>query len=854
MAEFNPKLWEPLDADPASVAVGAPARFENISPQDRQRVLDTFGVKPIESSSQGPAFDPSQFEQLPAKTADIPPLKSSRERYLEAMKDPAFRSKSAEERGRIMFPESVKASAPTITPKPGRGFFGSMQDDAARGYETFSEGWREAINPQSYARTLTGVPLFKMAAGGIQSIFAPITGPINELIARPAGNLARKLPVPDPETLGQQVEIATDIAAPMAAGPLSNFVKSKIASTGPASRSIAKYLEKERLNRLIGDAKNERSVKAGELSSKADDLRAQQSILAPKMDKAVDELRAATAIDNIATNDLDAVQGTLMPMKPPVVDSMTLGALDKLKKFPLRTELDETGEVLKKAGEAYLGPTAKLGEAPTNSGLFRTASKAIKQRFTDRINNIIPENAVVGDLSPIKDAAQKILPQGRIANVGTPAQRLASGIDEILERPLDPFSKGELAADELARIQRQIGFQHQISLDDVVNPAKLTIMAEDSMTPSLRNIHGERVIIRAMKRAADKGGHSVLKSQLETLEHGYTKALNNSLGPQGAKALKLFDNDYGIAVRELFGYDSPPYKLATLKSAEDFATSLFRKTGQNQGRRAERVVELLGPEYAHTLGEPFLQVVAVRSQSKGLPLHPEKWGKEYLAYNDTIKNAIFDPRHKADLDAIAKTFVQQKGRTLAAELAYQEQLGKRAPAIDLALQRAGKTSAAKAAAKARESEVGELLKQVNDELRDTITAIKANKKPGDAEQSMLEALAERHNEGFLGKAANFALNHMVYGGFAMLSGSGWGNRAIMSGGTMWVSARGLQKLLSHPHGAHLVHLQMTAKPGSAEALKIGTAASALLNHLNAKDNEAPMQTPKDSLIEKYGLR
>ena len=193
---------------------------------------DLWAQAANEVGAGGSESDPwaAAAQEVAQETGQPTDYSSRRQEYIRLMKtDPAFRAKPVEERSRFLFPEEEKA--PTSL-KPWRGVLPAIKEESEAGQQMYQEGAEEFARPKSYLRTLTGVPLGKMAAGGLQSIFAPTTGAFSELVSRRLGNLARRLPVPDPESLGQVVEESTDIAgAPLIAkgagalkGPLSRWL------------------------------------------------------------------------------------------------------------------------------------------------------------------------------------------------------------------------------------------------------------------------------------------------------------------------------------------------------------------------------------------------------------------------------------------------------------------------------------------------------------------------------------------------------------------------------------------------------------------------------------------------------
>src|SRR3990167_8023462 len=203
-----------------------------------------------------PKAGPSNFWGDLSQPDEANDYQSRRKKYIELMKaDPTFRAKPVEERSKFLFPKEEEKPTPL---KPWRGL-GAISEESEAGRRILGEGVEEFAQPKSYLRTLTGVPLAKMAVGGAQTLFAPMTGAFSELVSRRLGNLARRLPVPDPETLGQQTEEMADVCgAPLIAkgmgalrGPLSKLLPTleetvgKVKSAGNARLAASENVATE---------------------------------------------------------------------------------------------------------------------------------------------------------------------------------------------------------------------------------------------------------------------------------------------------------------------------------------------------------------------------------------------------------------------------------------------------------------------------------------------------------------------------------------------------------------------------------------------------------------------------------
>ena len=379
----------------------------------------------------------------------------------------------------------------------------------------------------------------------------------------------------------------------------------------------------------------------------------------------------------------------------------------------------------------------------------------------------------------------------------------------------------------------------------------------------------------------------VLRRQLETLEKGYTCVINDSLGKQGAKDLAKWDQDYSYAVRNLFGYESMPYKLSK-GLAEDFAASMFKATGKGQEERVRRTMELLGPQQRDQFGQAFLQVVTETSQKPGVPFNPVAWGDKYLQYKPGVKNAVLSPQYADDLDVIAKTFAGGATRQAQAQAIRQaevearkatitqsrysaqdaiEQLrqAKAARQVEIAAQREKVVQAGRAygqtgldveqARKVAQETQGittatqRQLTQMEKEMSGLRSAAsetekalgKATGTPTGPEAEAITRLKELNRpSGFLKglQSMNRYIQHRgiwVLGALAI--GAPYAPKEAVAVGTILLGASGLQSLLANDRGARIVRMLIKERPGTERALRLGIMAEQLVNQLRPENSE-----------------
>lgn len=777
-----------------------------------------------------------------------------------------------------------------MAPPPPPSFIDQALAGLAQPFKTTArelrKGFAEVGHAPEPGETLLGGAA-RRGMGVLQTLNAPVTGFIYEpLMENKLGEvlippfLREKTPQPVKDVLNKTAALGGTIAA---APVLTQFPRTVLrsATQGMTSRLNRKEALRSNIDELAAQRAEEAARVQGELQDiqgaatgvgqQADDALTAQRLAQAEAEQVKATVATQQAAQRQAAQRLQAAQGLPPPPPIPSVDPVTAQAAERLRRFPLRTDptnIPAIDESLSAAGEKFVGTGG-----PT--GLFKQAARNIKKGFTDRINQILPENVRVVDTSPIQQAASAILPKTQTSNLGTPAQKIAGEIDDILSNPkLTYVDKAELMAERIN--QATSGYapgatQTKLTLDDVVRGkgftfeqgvggelAKLAepLTASGAIQPLLRDIHGERTILRAMKRAAEKSGHSFLRHQLQVLENGYTQAINQSIGKEGADALLQWDKDYAYAAKNLFGFESLPYKLSGQK-AEDFATLLFKRSGKAQEETALRTMELLGPEQRSQMGQSFLEVVSKRSQTPELPFDPVKWGKEYFSYKNSIKNSVLSLEHKRDLDDIARVFVRTPARQQAAAAARQAQVEARQAAIREAggavrQARQGvqdaQTEAQRAAAvfnatKARAGSIEDQLVALRSEGKTTESLLEELGKPGSSEKVLLSELKELNKPGsferFLRMTGLHSQWRLMWGMGALAVGRSYGVPLASEAFGLLATTAGLNALLKNERGARLVRLLAHENPGSPNAIRLGIAAQKLLESGQLDTNSAP---------------
>lgn len=701
----------------------------------------------------------------------------------------------------------------------------------------FSAGLAEFGHvPQAGDSYLGGIA--RRGLGALRAANAPITGflyeplkelKLGELMLPPFARESAPQPVKD--VLNETVALGGTIAG---APVLTQLPRAVVQS---ATRGIASRLaRKETLQGVVEEQAGKRAEDIARARTELGDVQGAAS----RLGQTADDLART---EELAQTQLAQAKALPVPPSLPRVDPVTVQATQQLARFPLRvdpTNIPALDEGITTAGSKFIG----------NSGLFRQAARKIKNSFTDRINAIFPEGATIKDVTPIQDAAQSILPKTQTAELLTPAQKIATGIDDILaDSKLSYVDKAELAAQRINALPSAYsGPQARgINLKDLVKSPlftggtpggvakELTQGGSTVAGPLLRDVHGERVVIRAMKRAAEKNGHSLLRNQLQTLENGYTKAINDSLGPDASKALAQWDKDYSYASKNLFGFESLPYKLSTQK-AEDFATQLFKKSGKAQEETALKTMELLGPEQRNELGQTFLQVIGKRSQSPELAFDPVKWGKEYFSYKDSIKQSVLSPEHKKDLDEIARMFVRAPARQQAQAAARLAQVEARRTGIR-------ESQAALGTATQNLKSIEDQIAALRTEGKGLEGQIQSFGKPTEIEKLSEKEIRELNAPGAMQRFLRMAKLHaewrLAWGLGAIFVGKEYGSSLTAASGALLAGTGALEMLLKSSVGTKIVKALAKETPGSANAVRLSIAAQRLFGQISEPPPNPP---------------
>lgn len=764
-------------------------------------------------------------------------------------------------------------------------------------------------------------------------IYEPVKEFVSETVPAEAARLSGKPKVSAP-ILGEIAGLGASFLTPT---QLLNWPSTLLRAIPKTGRVIAKLGEKEKLVRKIMAERGLREEEARQLLSELGEFQGAAPGLAQRTVQAEEATRLAQAeaeqqqrtalgaetIRRTQQKELQRIKNQPAPRLPQAEEEAVIQARQKFReairspKPPKLPELEpQTAQAMQEAERFPLRlkptPVKEIGERYSgtfdNPGLFRTAAKGIQENLSIRLKTILgAEDRPVNSLEPIRNAANAILPPSRVSRLGYRSQGIAEGILTNLERlPGNEIEKAELVTEEFDKALRALPRGTPISFLDVMDLSKYKTTAEAfrvyqeriiaGALPTLKTVHGERIIIRALKRGAEKSGQGVLRQQLQTLENGYTQVINDTLGQQGASQLARWDRDYAYGVTNLFGYKSLPYNLSKDK-AEDFVVSLFRKTGKQQEERVVRVMELLGPEQRLAFKDAFLQTVTNRSQKAQMPFDPVAWGKEYLLYREGIKNALFAPEYREDLNRIARIFRQTPLRQAEAETvraaritqARQEaedaietlraarktrqaevetrraeiaQAGRQYQARTTESQEAqriakeGKEVLGVTKTKAQQTE--KLLSQLRSEAQELEREIRrTNTIPSEAERQALERLKEITAPGkfekFLRAEELYAGRRAAFGIGAMVLGAPFGATLALEGGAIVLGTGALQTLLTSDRGARIVRLLAEQRPGSERAKRLAIIASQLLNEANPETERLtflppnfgqPMQTPK----------
>lgn len=457
------------------------------------------GAKSV-NATENPGSKADLWDIAAKESGNSPEAKDFQGRRTEFQRlmktDPSFRAKPAEERRKVLFPDETE-SAPAVQPKPGRGFMGSMQDEAGKGADTAASGWQELIHPQSYARTLTGLPLLNIAAGTVQQVLGPPAGLFNEYVSRPLGNLARKLPVPDPETLGQQTEIASDVAVPQLIGKGLSMAKAPLARLLPTKA--------ERLSDLEGS-------KAAQLSANESQLTGTTARLAAEREKRLADLQNLTTQAQTATVKGQAERLKSLPAERAAIQEKT--AAD------IAAEQQSLAVAQSKVGQQAAESSGPVGPKSRN---FDKRYEALRSKGDQVTFQPVNLNTAAGKIS--QESGQLGAP------VAFPERSAAAIMGNLTE--------GEDVGQYVRRALREGGDTKAANYGDIIKSVLAPATAD--------NVTGRQLIdtikrLRKSETAAYGSGHKDLGRQFGVLEQA---AVEDLKGNRGLSALhKRIDKDY----------------------------------------------------------------------------------------------------------------------------------------------------------------------------------------------------------------------------------------------------------------------------------------------------------------------
>src|SRR3990167_4092853 len=763
--------------------------------------------------------------------------------------------------------QAALAQVPPQQSSASPGFLAQIGDSLAKAIGTttteFTSGMSDVFDPYGPDKPGNLIPPSKggpilppQVTGLMRAAFSPITGFVYNPIKE--SGIAGEIMVPFlPPFLrgGKTEEAVRQVANEIAALGGAMVVPDPISAVrGMGSKAISKLARKEGTRGLIASEQAEREVVVQEIASKLDTTQGAAQNVAWQANTALQKLESSQADVLRAKELLRQQRRSPIPSPPPIVEPQTAIATAKLEHFPLRVAPTESSLV--EAGQRFIG-TQATSEIAGTPGLFRTAAKGVKSALSERLTKIMPPGLMTTTVDPIMEAAQKLMPGRTVSGLQTRPQNIASEIDDIISSKMGQLDKGEAIALATNKALLDIPFDQRrtASINDLLDTTKAAVTGrvfiekglgapEGAGLPALANIHGDRVLLRSMKRAAEKAGASLIRNQLQVLEDGYTKAINQSLGEEGAKQLAGWDKDYGYAVRNLFGFDSLPYKLSG-KKAEDFAASLFKTSGEGQIERVQKTMELLGPQQKSQMGETFLQVVSKKSQTPEMPFDPIAWGKEYLSYKNGVKRQVLSPQHKADLDEIARTFVQTPLREQQAAIAREAQIAARIERIKQSSQAVQDITTLAQRAKSQSANLEQQLSELQSYGGELGQEISQLGKPSIVEKQALEHLKGLEKPGafrkFLSSTGTYGQHRLMWGMGAL--GVGYGSGHTIEAGVMILGAEGLSALLANDRGARLVRLLSKERPGTENAMRLGAAATQLLRQLHGGTTPADQQTP-----------
>lgn len=727
------------------------------------------------------------------------PGKSSRERYVDAMKDPSFRSKPAEERGRIMFPESVPDRSPTVAPAPSRGIFGSMQDEAARGARTAGEGWHEALNPRSYGRTLAGAPIGNILAGTAQQVMAPVTGPFNEIVSRPLGNLARSAPVPDPETLGQQTEMIADIAGP------SLVAKGLGALKAPLARALPTVQEK-----------------IATLGTKRD------AAISPLLDKRLSEVDNTQAWRNMQVTDAGEIQAI---QRSRLNEAERLYNLDQaayqaqgtnvrnqartLSGIPARKAAIET-----QAAQDIFDTQANLASAQSRVGKEAAQAAAPigakRANFDTRYGNLRKFGDTI-QTQPVNlnTKALGVTREPGVSGITNPAERGAASITrQLTEGPVRDIE--EEIGNTVRRMITEGGEVKNIDYNAITR----RVLGDATLdNVSMTTLFDTRQRLRAAKRAAYDAEHKNLGRQFGNLEDAVTADID-ALAKTDTRARRInslwnkVDADYTkkkSAEWYAQGVDQA-FNPTTAAWERNRFTKWWDKFSDstNNDRDLRR---LLGDRYESTKG-------VIEEMQSATASNIEKAAKDAVRNINRRKGEeLRGLSGKGGLESSIEKAVQdsnqiiQKARTESRRLIGEETRGAEK---SIGEQFAAKRIGIKDEAKATEAQI----KAIEDEYRMAVQELTGRPYEGRFHKLM-------GTLGVIGGAGSTVVGAATVNP-AMIAG---GMKSIAGGSFTLMTHDMFTKLINTTKGASLIRRAVRATPGTGEAISASVAIGNMAKQL-----------------------
>lgn len=546
-------------------------------------------------------------------------------------------------------------SGPAVVERPSRGVMGAIKGDFSKGADTAAAGWDELLHPKSYARSLSGAPLGNIAAGTLEQIGAPITGAINELASRPLGNLARKLPVPDPETLGRQVEGMSDAALPLLVDPtLAGTPAAKLVEQG---RNLASFLKP--------------AAKVSPRVAEAEAALARAGIGSPEYFQAKEELaKATTATRNAVQNSLNPVEAVKSPDLLQAEAQTGRATGNTLEKMRAQIKADEEAASLQAQAGARRPQQAQARSiasdiSPTQLGTVEAgqygkkafevqkniAEVPFKKEYT-ALENSYPNQVFSPDNALAKKAEMEGASQPLERSSRTAAERRAA-------EPIGLETGARLSDEELSsrvsdlvraagKIEAQTG-----RMPSWLEPSKLEQWANVKTSPEMTM--GDLIRARRANGAAARGARNAgdlnLERQYLELKDAYHADIA-AIDEGKAAQLTALDKKYATDFIPRYGFDSPAGTAArNVGEGEGFLPTIFKKATPGVTKddlvTVRRAKEAFTPEDWNVLGRSFTEDLIGRSTNKAGEFDPQKLTRLVGQYRpETLKEIVGPAAHQ----------------------------------------------------------------------------------------------------------------------------------------------------------------------------------------------------------------